>query len=390
MPSHSCRSGVFGSRLALRGITATAIMFGIALPLAAQTSSWQQRIDAPDLPAAPKSTPKGVKSQQVAPTPPKAVVLPGLPVPQPKAGSTQTLGPSTVPTESLQTKSPGGDPAYEAYDQGKYLTALQLAEKQAAAGEPQAHTLIARIHGEGLGVPRSYGKAVEWYTKGAALGDIESSFGLGMLYVQGAGVAKSYDEAAKHFEKAAMKGHPLANYNLALLFLKGQGKSENPQRAFKHIEYAAEKGVVSAQYDLGTMMTTGVGVEANAFEGAKWIGRAARAGHPEAEIEYATILFKSDEQDTKKRAELEKEGARLFRSAADKGFAVAQNRLARCYAHGKGVAKDMIEAAKWYFIANAGGVEDATLEPLVAKMARADRQKAEQAAADWRDRSQVQ
>ncbi len=366
---------------------------GVAAPggvdrAVAQTSSWQQRIEPADMP--PKGTTKGVKSQQVAPSAGPSISLPGLPVPQPKAGSPKSLGPSTAPTESTYVTSAGGDPAYEAYDQGKYLTALELAKQAAAAGEPQAHTLIARIHAEGLGVPRSYETAAQHYAKGAELGDVEAAFGLGALHVQGNGVAKSYDEAAKFFERAAMKGHPLANYNLGLLFLKGQGKTENPQRAFKHIEYAAEKGVVSAQYDLGTLMTTGTGTEANAFEGAKWIARAARAGHSEAEIEYATILFRSDEQDAAKRVELEKEGARLFRSAADKGFPVAQNRLARCYAHGKGVAKDMIEAAKWHLIAKGGGVEDPVTEALVAKLSRADKLKAEKAAEEWRDKSQVQ
>lgn len=382
----------FGRRMGRRAIVAAAsvvVIGAVAGPLWAQTSSWQQRLDASDLPAPPKGS-KGVKSQQVAPTPAPALVLPGLPAAKPKAGSTKSLGPSTVPPESAHAKSPGGDPAYEAYDQGRYLTALELAQKAAAAGEPQAHTLIGRIHAEGLGVPKSPETAAKWYAKGAELGDVEAAFGLGVLYVQGAGVQKSYEEAAKYFERAAMTGHPLANYNLALLFLKGQGKVENPARAFKHIEYAAEKGVVSAQYDLGTMITTGTGTEANAFEGAKWIGKAARAGHPEAEIEYATILFKSDEQNAEKRMQLEKEGARLFQSAANKGIAVAQNRLARCYAHGKGVAKDMVEAAKWYLIAKGGGVDDPTLEPLVGKLSRADKLKAEKAAEEWRERSLVQ
>jgi TPR repeat protein len=84
-----------------------------------------------------------------------------------------------------------------------------------------------------------------------------------------------------------------------------------------------------------------------------------------------------------------KEGARLFRSAAERGLSVAQNRLARCYAHGAGVEMNVVEAAKWHLIAKAAGVADESLDKIVAKLSKADRVRAEKAAGDWRDRSQI-
>jgi TPR repeat protein len=63
--------------------------------------------------------------------------------------------------------------------------------------------------------------------------------------------------------------------------------------------------------------------------------------------------------------------------------------LARCYANGAGVEKDLVEAAKWHLIAKAAGEEDETLDKLVAKLGKADRAKAEKAADEWRDRSQI-
>ena len=189
---------------------------------------------------------------------------------------------------------------------------------------------------------------------------------------------------------AAAKGHPLAAYNLALLFLRGQGKSENPHRAFGLMLYAAEKGVVPAQYDVGTLITTGTGTEANAFEGAKWIGKAARAGHTDAEIEYAMILLKADVEKPPEKIPFDKQAARLLRSAAEKGVAVAQNRLARLYANGIGVEASPVEAAKWHLIAKSGGIEDDVLDKAAAKLSKADRLKAEKAAAEWSDKSQVQ
>lgn len=396
MPTR-CLGALIAACLALGATTLSCV------GLKAETSAWQQRV-APGTRAAPKTapaapappTPKAkVKSQAVEPGKAPAAPLPGSAPASPPARP--SLGPTTVPNESVHTKTttPSTDPAYEAFDQGKYLTALDLAQKAAAAGEPQAHTLIARIHAEGLGVPKDPATAAGWYAKGAELGDIEAAFGLGVLHAQGVGVKKDLEAAARLFETAALKGHPLANYNLALLFLRGEGKAENPRRAYLHMRYAAERGVVSAQYDLGTMITTGIGTEANAFEGAKWIGKAARAGHVEAEVEYAVILFRVDadprsKEEVEQQRAAQKEAIALLRSATDKGNPVAQNRLGRCYAHGLGVEMNVVEAAKWHLIARGSGVEDDVLDGLLAKLSRADRQKAEAAAIAWRERAQVQ
>ena len=151
-----------------------------------------------------------------------------------------------------------------------------------------------------------------------------------------------------------------------------------------HMRFAAESGIVTAQYDLGTMYATGQGTDANAFEAAKWIGKAAAAGNVEAQIDYAVILFRGHgvPPDPKR-------GADFFRQAAEKGAATAQNRLARCYAHGAGVAQSLVEAAKWNFIAKAGGIDDEVLEKMLAKLSRADRTKAQAAAEQWRDRAMV-
>ncbi|MEZ5853783.1 MAG: tetratricopeptide repeat protein [Hyphomicrobiaceae bacterium] len=276
----------------------------------------------------------------------------------------------------------GNDPAYDAFEEGRYLTALSLAAKDAAKGSGVAHTLVARIHAEGLGVPQNYVLAAQWYERGAALGDPEAMLGLGLLYARGLGVKKDLVRAGDLIEKAASKGHAEACYNLALLFLAGTGKPENPARAFLLMRYAAEQGVVAAMYDLGTLYATGTGsgIEPNAFEAAKWIGAAAREHYAEAELEYALILFKG--QGTPPDA---RRAVAYLKSASSKGLPVAQNRLARAYAGGIGVRANPVEAAKWHLIAKAGGVTDARLDEAFEKLSSADRLKAAQAAAQWRE-----
>jgi TPR repeat protein len=373
---------------------------GLGIPRApAETSSWIGHGEPGE--AAPKQAPArpAAKVRKSAPgAQQRAKAEPGfvLPTYRPKPAATRNGQPDGLPklpappvagdnTSSVaKSPAPGEDAAYEAFDQGKYLTALELAAKAAERGDPEANTLIGRIYGEGEGIAKNAALAAQWYARGAELGDAQAMFQLGMLLAEGEGVAKNRAAAAEMFEAAAVRRHPLANYNLALLFLAGDGKPENPYRGFMHMRFAAESGVVVAQYDLGTLYATGTGVDANAFEAAKWIGKAAAAGHAEAELDFGVLLFQGrgvppDQQ----------RGARLFRSAANQGLAVAQNRLARCYARGAGVEMNILEAARWHLIAKAGGAADASLDELLTRLSKADRAKAQKAADAWLERSRI-
>ncbi len=372
-----------GKWLTPLALGAAMIAVGGCPPALAETSSWQQRISP-----APAAKPRAkdetrVKSRSIEPSQaPKGPLGKAATAPAPKT----PLGPTTVPVATeAEALAQGSDAAYEAFDQGKYLTALALAAKLAQKGDAIAHTLVARIHAEGLGVPQDAKLAAQWYARGAELGDLEASLALGTQHARGEGVAQDYVRAAQLFESAASKGHPQAVYNLALLFLSGKGKPELPHRGFMLILYAAEKGVVAAMYDVGTLYATGTGTTANAFEAARWIGLAANEGHPEAEVEYAVILMKDHDVPPEQRDKMRKRAVELLRSAARKGLAVAQNRLAQCYQNGLGTAKNRLEAAKWHLVAKAGGHEDAGLDKLVEALAPPERQRAAAAAAEWRE-----
>ena len=55
----------------------------------------------------------------------------------------------------------------------------------------------------------------------------------------------------------------------------------------------------------------------------------------------------------------------LLRLAAERGNAVAQNRLARAYSAGLGLPADRIQAAKWHILARAAGESDLKLDLMV-------------------------
>jgi TPR repeat protein len=299
-----------------------------------------------------------------------------------------TMSQPRASTHDKTTGPPGENAAFEAFEQGRYLTALELAQKAAEKGDASAHTLIGRLHQDGLGIPQDAVLAAQWYRRGAELGDREAMFAYGVILADGLGVKRDRAGAGQMFEAAAQRGHVVANYNLALLFLHGDGKPENPYRALAHMRYAAENNLAVAQYDLATMYATGQGLpgeQADALEAARWMSKAAEAGYAEAELEYATMLFRGMGLE----ADHEKAPV-LIRNAAEKGLAIAQNRLARVLVHGLGTERNAVEAATWHLMAKSAGVGDPDLDAAVAKLSRADRTKAESAAAAKRDRQMLQ
>ena len=98
-----------------------------------------------------KTTNEGEKMPEVAPTKKAAAAAP--------------------PAKTAIAPKPGDDAAYEAFDQGRYITALNLALKAAEAGDPQAHTLIGRIYADGYGTPKNAKLGAQWFARGAELGD---------------------------------------------------------------------------------------------------------------------------------------------------------------------------------------------------------------------------
>jgi hypothetical protein len=64
----------------------------------------------------------------------------------------------------------------------------------------------------------------------------------------------------------------------------------------------------------------------------------------------------------------EKVGAQWLLVSAKRGNVIAQNRVARIYAFGKGLPQDPIEALKWNILATRGGRGDAELESLLSRL----------------------
>lgn len=265
-----------------------------------------------------------------------------------------------------------GEQAYDAFEEGKYLTAKELAEKAAEKGEANAFTLLGRIYAGGLGVPKDAKAAAKWYELGAKKDEVHSLVALGKQYAVGDGVKKNKLKAANFFERAAKKGEAQAQYNLALIYAKGEGRKQDVFAAAHWLKKAAENELVVAQYDLGTLYSLGRGVKKDLLKAAQWTGKAAQQGHSAAELEYAIMLFKG--RGVKKD---QQKAFQFFKSSASKGNPVAQNRLARLYAYGVATEPNPVEAAKWHMIARNAGISDMKMDLFIAKLPKDMKAKAQ-------------
>ena len=116
-------------------------------------------------------------------------------------------------------------------------------------------------------------------------------------------------------------------------------------------------------------------------QATRLMGEAAKADFLDAEVEYAIALFNGT--GTSKD---EARAAALFRKAAMQGSPIAQNRLARIYAFGRGVPKpDPVQAVRWHLVSKAGGASDLYLDDYAQKQSPEVRAAAEQAAKPWLD-----
>ena len=115
-------------------------------------------------------------------------------------------------------------------------------------------------------------------------------------------------------------------------------------------------------------------------EATRLWGLAALADNGAAQVEYGIALFNGDGV-----AKNEPAAAIMFRQAALHGNPVAQDRLARMLAEGRGAPKNPVEATKWHLISKAGGETNITLDEFVGKLDPESRAAGEKAAKAWLD-----
>jgi TPR repeat protein len=278
--------------------------------------------------------------------------------------------PAKVQKEQPAKSDANLDLAFGAFQRGYYLTAFNEATKRVdEQKDPKAMTLLAELYANGFGVKQDDAKAAEWYKLAADRGDREAMFALAMFRIGGRGGPRSREDAAKLLASAAKLGHVAAAYDLALLYIEGTQFPQDFGRAAELLRQAADAGSPEAQYALATFYKDGRGC-------AHQLRRLA--GNIEAQTEYAIALYNGTGV-----AKDEVAAAQLLLKAARRGSPIAQNRLARVLASGRGLPADPVEAVKWHMISKAGGATDHYLDEFAQKQPPSIREAAEKAAKPW-------
>jgi hypothetical protein len=269
--------------------------------------------------------------------------------------------------EPTPAQGPAPDLAFGAYQRGYYMTAFREAMKRIAANpkDAAAMTLIGEIYRDGYAVRQDQGEAARWYRLAGALGDREAEFALGVLLLNGApGVDKDRTGAKAEFEKAAAQGQAGALYNLGVMAIEGDATGKPDfAKAADYFRRAAEAGDGNGAYSYGVLLREGRGVPLDITESAHWLKRAADGGIIAGQVEYAIMLFNGVGVEKNEAA-----AAKIFLSAAAHNNPIAQNRLAHLYVTGRGVPRDLVEAATWNRFAKAAGVEDPELDAATANL----------------------
>jgi TPR repeat protein len=296
-----------------------------------------------------------------APVAPRAQTFsPPYAPPRQGAGATPAQG-------QIPAQGPAADLAFGAYQRGYYMTAFREAMKRVAANprDAAAMTLIGEIYRDGYAVRQDVAEAAHWYRLASGLGDREAAFALGALLLNGAaGVDKDRAGAKAQFEKAAALGQAGALYDLGVMAIEGDG-ADKPDfaKAADYFRRAAEAGEDNGAYSYGVLLREGRGVPLDIEESAHWLKRAADAGIIAGQVEYAIMLFNGIGVEKNEAA-----AAKIFLIAAARNNPIAQNRLAHLYVSGRGVPRDLVEAATWNRFAKAGGIDDPELDAATANL----------------------
>jgi TPR repeat protein len=210
----------------------------------------------------------------------------------PKTGKPATATASTAPGAGEQTATAAPDAPKTGGQRiisAEALFASMLVN--AENGQPQAMISVGSLYEQGLGVPRNFTKALEWYTRAADAGEKEAYMRLGVCREIGMGATADMGKAVAAYEKSASLGYAPARHKMADLYLNGRGVPKDVDKGFDFLIKAAEAGESAAMNDLGQILRAGLyGRKADPEKARSWLAKAAETGHAQAILTLAAML----------------------------------------------------------------------------------------------------
>ena len=282
----------------------------------------------------------------------------------------------------------------------------QAAERNEAGGLAN----LADCYFTGRGVAKNEAEGVKWLRQAAMQNYAGAQVNLGGCYLNGRGVAKDEAEAVKWFRKAAEQNAADAQNNLGYCYAHGLGVTKNEVEAVKWYRKAAEQGDLEAQLSLGQCYNIGEGVPTDPVEAITWWLLAAAQGSKVAKQNLAISersLTREQMIEAQKRARdfklrdvlslqtqlgnAQSDPLAELRGKAEAGDVQSQRELGQAFYDGnRGIAKDYMEAYRWWLIAAAQDGEQGRkarikfeLMELEGLLSREQMAEAKQQAAVW-------
>ena len=84
----------------------------------------------------------------------------------------------------------------------------------------EAQYRLGTLYRLGIGVPKDYGKAFQWFSRAAKLGHAKAKLNLGVMYENGWGTKRDEDQAKRFYRQAAKLKVDIAQKRLDLLLNK--------------------------------------------------------------------------------------------------------------------------------------------------------------------------
>lgn len=174
-----------------------------------------------------------------------------------------------------------------------------------------------------------------------------------------------YAQAREVWETLAEVGNGDALFNLGILAEDGLGEPKDMGKAEALYTSAARAGNFKARYRLGMLYSAGVLLPRNVERARIYLTLAAQGGDKDAAATLATLGQPAASLTPYQRAELlgatgeHTQAALIYQQLAEDGDRKAQTRLAWMHEAGRGVPRDLAEAARRFELAAQAGEAEA-------------------------------
>ena len=242
--------------------------------------------------------------------------------------------------------------AMELYDEGKFKEAYPLLD-DVVANDSENHLaeyFLADLLYYGKGCAVDQKRAFSLYYSAAQNKITDACYMVGLCYLQATGIYEDHTQSVAWFTEAAKYAHPMSQYYLGLAYMTGKGITRDIPRAAQWLVHAAKVGIVDAQKNAAICYEA-----LGKFKGAAILYLAgADNGDPYCMEKIADCY--ADGRGCNKCEEL---AVHYYEQAANNGNFQAQNNMANRYYTGNGVPQSTKNAIFWWTKAASGDVSDA-------------------------------